>query len=59
MSSCLYVFVASGCRYNGVLFKEGEQWNDGCDLQCICEDEMSGVYRCNDRYVHNLVYLFH
>ncbi|XP_052233684.1 uncharacterized protein LOC127846468 isoform X4 [Dreissena polymorpha] len=40
---------ATGCMYNGVLFKKGEQWNDGCDLQCVCEDEMTGVYRCRDR----------
>ncbi|WAR11991.1 CO6A5-like protein, partial [Mya arenaria] len=39
-----------GCMYNGVLFKQGETWNDGCDLQCVCEDQMTNVYRCRDRY---------
>ncbi|XP_052816208.1 uncharacterized protein LOC128242861 isoform X2 [Mya arenaria] len=38
-----------GCMYNGVLFKQGETWNDGCDLQCVCEDQMTNVYRCRDR----------
>ena len=35
--------------YNGVRFNMGDHWNDGCDLQCVCEDEMTGFYRCNDR----------
>ncbi|XP_060567789.1 mucin-2-like isoform X2 [Ruditapes philippinarum] len=39
----------TGCMYNGVRFSVGEHWNDGCDLQCVCEDEMTGFYRCNDR----------
>ncbi|XP_076111945.1 uncharacterized protein LOC143080130 isoform X2 [Mytilus galloprovincialis] len=37
------------CVYNGVQFKQGQTWNDGCDLRCICEDSMTGFYRCDDR----------
>ena len=37
--------------YNGVAFKQGERWDDGCDLQCVCEDETEGYYRCNQRFV--------
>ncbi|XP_060570089.1 uncharacterized protein LOC132728460 isoform X2 [Ruditapes philippinarum] len=37
------------CSYNGVLFKQGDRWDDGCDLKCVCENEMTGYYRCNQR----------
>ncbi|KAK3581064.1 hypothetical protein CHS0354_033850 [Potamilus streckersoni] len=37
------------CVYNGVTFKQGASWNDGCDLVCSCEDASTGFYRCNDR----------
>jgi hypothetical protein len=29
---------------------EGQQWYDGCDLMCRCEDAKSGFYRCQQRY---------
>ncbi|KAJ8302981.1 LOW QUALITY PROTEIN: hypothetical protein KUTeg_019377 [Tegillarca granosa] len=41
--------LSAACVYNGVPFKQGETWEDGCDLKCICENEMTGFYRCSDR----------
>ena len=52
-----YFFFTELCRYNGVAFKQGQRWDDGCDLQCVCEDETTGYYRCNQRLV--LVPTFH
>ena len=42
--------VAELCEYNGVTFRQGQRWDDGCDLQCVCENEDTGYYRCNQRY---------
>ncbi|XP_076111939.1 uncharacterized protein LOC143080127 isoform X2 [Mytilus galloprovincialis] len=43
------VLPATYCVYNGVQFKQGQTWNDGCDLRCICENSKTGFYRCDDR----------
>ncbi|KAK7505814.1 hypothetical protein BaRGS_00003085, partial [Batillaria attramentaria] len=40
---------ASYCVYNGVNFKQGQTWDDGCDLKCVCENSATGYYRCNQR----------
>ncbi|XP_053376973.1 uncharacterized protein LOC123528762 [Mercenaria mercenaria] len=37
------------CVYNGAPFSQGQQWNDGCDLQCICQDATNNIYKCRDR----------
>ncbi|OPL07255.1 hypothetical protein AM593_00069, partial [Mytilus galloprovincialis] len=37
------------CVYNGVAYRQGQQWYDGCDLVCRCEDAMKGFYRCQQR----------
>ncbi|KAL5022346.1 hypothetical protein ScPMuIL_001501 [Solemya velum] len=37
------------CVYNGVPFKQGQTWEDGCDLRCSCENQKAGFYRCYDR----------
>lgn len=39
--------------YNGVPFKQGQTWDDGCDLKCVCENGKTGFYRCSDRYKIN------
>nr|XP_034305488.1 extensin-like [Crassostrea gigas] len=37
------------CEYKGQQYLQGQQWYDGCDFSCICEDCVTGVYRCNQR----------
>ncbi|GFS00186.1 collagen alpha-4(VI) chain [Elysia marginata] len=37
------------CVYGGSFFREGETWNDGCDLSCSCDDAKSGFYTCVQR----------
>ncbi|KAK3591361.1 hypothetical protein CHS0354_040323 [Potamilus streckersoni] len=37
------------CIYNGAQYSKGQRWDDGCDLHCVCEDDMTGYYRCNQR----------
>ncbi|XP_041376878.1 uncharacterized protein LOC121389349 [Gigantopelta aegis] len=37
------------CTYNGVPYKQGETWNDGCQLKCSCEDAKTNIYRCDTR----------
>ncbi|XP_033755713.1 kielin/chordin-like protein [Pecten maximus] len=43
------------CYYKGQMHGQGEQWNDGCDYKCTCQDATTGTYRCTDRcYKWNL-----
>ncbi|XP_055955740.1 uncharacterized protein LOC126815624 [Patella vulgata] len=35
-----------GCYYNGTLFEEGAQIQDGCKFVCICHDGNTGRYGC-------------
>jgi hypothetical protein len=35
--------------YQGVPFRQGQTFNQGCDKVCICEDAVSGKITCNDR----------
>ena len=39
------------CVYNGVAYSQGQRWDDGCDLECVCENAIYGFYRCNKKYV--------
>ncbi|XP_041376891.1 uncharacterized protein LOC121389362 [Gigantopelta aegis] len=39
----------SFCVYKGVNYAQGQQWYDGCDYSCSCEDSLKGVYRCTNR----------
>jgi hypothetical protein len=34
---------------NGRTYVQGQQWYDGCDQSCVCEDGVTGYYRCTDR----------
>lgn len=43
-------FISEVCVYNGVQFKQGATWQDGCSLNCVCENGKTGFYRCNERY---------
>ena len=37
--------------YKGVYYSQGQTWDDGCDLNCRCEDVMRGYYTCSQRYI--------
>ena len=37
--------------YNGIQYKTGQQWQDGCKYNCICEDGHTGYYSCKERSV--------
>lgn len=43
------VFVAEICVYKGQYYAEGQQWYDGCDKRCVCDDGATNYYRCSDR----------
>ena len=45
------ILLADRCLYNGVPYKTGETWEDGCDLKCVCEDGAANIYRCDQRLV--------
>ncbi|XP_071172357.1 uncharacterized protein [Mytilus edulis] len=36
-----------GCWFKGSLYHQGDNWEDGCDYNCTCDDEQSGHYSCN------------
>ena len=44
--------VKNGCFYKGALYNQGENWQDGCDFNCTCEDATTGQYFCIDQSVH-------
>ena len=56
-SRCLNIFplCSSGCYYRGVVYQKGQTWQDGCDYNCVCVDDMSGQYSCTKRFVFNPV----
>ncbi|XP_046570033.1 uncharacterized protein LOC124278355 [Haliotis rubra] len=37
------------CVYNGRSYTQGQEWYDGCDKKCVCEDGTTGFVRCTDR----------
>ncbi|GFO23768.1 collagen alpha-4(vi) chain [Plakobranchus ocellatus] len=39
------------CQYNGVLYRQGDTWDDGCQARCVCLDQDAGIYDCTDRCV--------
>ncbi|XP_036358133.1 uncharacterized protein LOC115210527 [Octopus sinensis] len=39
----------SGCLYKGKYYAEKSVWNDGCQLQCTCQNGTSGMYECHQR----------
>jgi len=44
-----FSFFVDICVYNGQLYKQGQQWYDGCNSVCVCEDAKTGYYRCQPR----------
>ena len=46
-----FTLSLAGCVYKGRVYQENEQWDDGCDYQCACLDDMTGQYSCNERSV--------
>nr|KAG5702882.1 hypothetical protein BaRGS_019101 [Batillaria attramentaria] len=34
------------CMYKGMEYMQSEQWEDGCDYRCVCENARVGQYRC-------------
>lgn len=47
--SCICFYTTAVCVYKGLSYTQGQQWYDGCDYTCTCEDAMQGVYRCSKR----------
>ncbi|XP_071172213.1 uncharacterized protein [Mytilus edulis] len=39
--------TSPGCLYKGSRFYQGDNWEDGCDFNCTCDDEQNGHYSCN------------
>ena len=50
-----FALVSDRCIYNGVPYMTGDSWEDGCDLRCVCENGVSGTYRCDQRFVDSFV----
>ena len=44
-----YLFIKAYCEYKGYYYRQGESWNDGCSLNCRCEDATNQYYQCTDR----------
>jgi len=41
--------AGSGCYYNGKIYTQGDNWLDGCQYNCTCENGQTGFYRCVER----------
>ncbi|XP_035826806.1 uncharacterized protein LOC101848762 [Aplysia californica] len=39
----------NGCLFKGVVYNQGDTWEDGCDYDCECTDASAGKYVCNER----------
>eukprot|EP00105_Crassostrea_gigas_P008349 XP_011422885.1 PREDICTED: cysteine-rich motor neuron 1 protein-like [Crassostrea gigas] len=52
---------AAGCRFNGLVYSEGDEWNDGCKSTIKCKDASIGYYtsqpRCLDLLLPKLCHL--
>ena len=46
------VLFADFCVYKSVPLREGDIFDDGCDLVCRCEDSMTNSVVCDDRWVN-------
>ena len=46
------VLIFTGCYYKSVVYQKGQTWEDGCKYSCTCIDDMSGQYKCTEKYVH-------
>lgn len=43
----------TGCLFQktGVLYQQGQTFDDGCDYKCTCTDAARGFYTCQEKYV--------
>ncbi|KAK3591357.1 hypothetical protein CHS0354_040318 [Potamilus streckersoni] len=37
------------CLYKGQQYNQGAIWEDGCDLECVCENAHVGFFRCHKK----------
>ncbi|KAJ8302469.1 hypothetical protein KUTeg_018865 [Tegillarca granosa] len=44
-----YPNITGFCVYNGVYYKQGQMWDDGCKRRCQCMDVATGRYSCSQR----------
>ena len=51
MYICIYLAAVDSCVYSGHEYKEGQQWQDGCQYNCVCLNETTGYYKCQERQV--------
>jgi hypothetical protein len=46
----VFVYILLGyCVYQGVYYRQGQKWDDGCDRRCTCDDVSKGLYSCTQR----------
>ena len=43
------IFITDVCIYQGVTYTQGQRWDDGCDLECVCDNANYGYYRCQKK----------
>ena len=36
--------------YKGSVYRQTQRWQDGCEFNCVCVDETTGAYSCDQRY---------
>lgn len=41
--------AAAGCRFNGLVYSEGDEWNDACKSTIKCKDASIGYYTSQPR----------
>ena len=49
VDACYLLAVPDVCVYKGMAFKQGQQWDDGCEKTCVCENAAFGYYRCDNK----------
>lgn len=46
---CACFIFTDVCVYRTDQYTQGQQWYDGCNFKCTCENAAEGIYRCNER----------
>ncbi|KAJ8303528.1 hypothetical protein KUTeg_019924 [Tegillarca granosa] len=37
-----------GCMYEGQVYQQGQTWTKQCQVNCVCQDGTTGLYKCTD-----------
>ena len=48
-NSDIIMHFSAMCVYDNTVYRQGDEWVDGCDYTCECTDQTTGRYECSER----------